>query len=263
MVYDARLPGAGLMFTVGQVDLILMLGLGLTSSVHCTTMCGPLLAVATAPVTIGRGGNPFRPKTLLHYHLSYHLGRVATYAVLGALLAILGSAVTRIPHAEFIGGVVQVTIGLGIAVAGIWQLVKGRNVAAASEGWLTRALRKVMVDGQAKGMLGMGILTGLLPCGVLYVAFSRAVLAGSAVGGALVMMAFWLGTVPLLASVGIASGGVIRLLGRYVTHLLFISMVTTGGWIAHKGIRNIMAGDSPPSASPAMPDDCPCHRGPH
>jgi len=251
------------MFTLGQVDLLLMFGLGLSSSIHCTTMCGPLLAVATAPVTLGRGGDPFRPKTLLHFQLSYHLGRVMTYAALGALLAILGSTVARIPHAAFVGGVVQVTIGLGIAVAGIWQLVKGRNVAAASDGWLTRALRSVIVRGKAKGMLGMGILTGLLPCGVLYVAFSRAVLAGSAGGGALVMVAFWLGTVPLLASVGIASGGVLRLLGRYVTHLLFFSMVATGGWIAHKGIRNIMAPASPASATHAMPDDCPCHRGPH
>ena len=231
------------MFSLGQVDLVLMLLLGLTSSVHCTTMCGPIIAVATAPVTIGNGRSVMRPKTLALWQLQYHLGRGATYSLIGALLGLIGTSVVMIPKGRMVGGTIQLVIGLLIAAVGIWQLVKGKSKVGVKEGgdWLTRALRSLITRGRARGMLGLGLLTGLLPCGVLYVAFSRAVLAGSTFGGALVMLAFWLGTVPLLATVGFASGGLARLVGRYGAILLFFAMVGTGGWIAQKGMRNLLS----------------------
>ena len=127
-------------------------------------------------------------------------------------------------------------------------------------------------------MLGLGLLTGLLPCGVLYVAFSRAVLAGSLPGGALVMAAFWLGTVPLLATIGFASGGLGRLVGRYGPVMLCLAMVGTGGWVAQKGARNLLGHGAisardgktpghapakhPPAGQPALApgaNDCPLH----
>jgi uncharacterized protein len=251
------------MFEVGQVDVLLMFVLGLTSSLHCTTMCGPLIAVASAPVGLGSGGGRFRPKRLLWHQSAYHLGRAATYAVLGGMLALLGSSVTLIPRAKLVGGIVQLTIGSGIALAGAWQLLKKRRAISCSDGWLSRALRAVMTGGHAKGMLGMGLLTGFLPCGVLYVALSRATVAGSAWGGMAVMAAFWLGTVPLLAGLGMASGGLIRLGGKYITHLLFFSMVVTGGWVSHKGIRNIVAVEAPAQGKSGEAGDCPCRKGRH
>ena len=228
------------MFSLGQVDLLLMLLLGVTSSIHCTTMCGPIIAVATAPVTIGNGKSVLRPKALAFWQLQYHLGRGVAYTLIGALLGLLGTSVVLIPRARLAGAVVQLVVGGLIAFAGVWQLAKGKSQAGTSDGWLTRALRALMTKGKARGMLGLGLLTGLLPCGVLYVAFSRSVLAGSALGGALVMVMFWLGTVPLLATVGFASGGLARLVGRYAALLLCIAMVGTGGWVAQKGVRNLM-----------------------
>jgi hypothetical protein len=225
-------------FSLGQVDLLLMLLLGTTSSLHCTTMCGPIIAVASAPVTIGKGRH--RPKDLALWQLQYHLGRGVTYSLIGALLGLIGTALVFLPRARLAGAVIQLGLGVVIAWVGIRQLVKGKPQGGAADGWLTRALRALVQQGSARGMLGLGLLTGLLPCGVLYVAFSRAVLAGSMLGGALVMAAFWLGTVPLLATLGFASGGLARLLGRYGPALLCVAMVGTGGWVAQKGVRNLL-----------------------
>ena len=272
------------MFSLGQVDLLLMLLLGATSSLHCTTMCGPIIAVASAPVTIGDGKDVRRPKALALWQLQYHLGRGITYSLIGAGLGLIGTSLVLLPKARLVGAVVQLVLGLLIAFAGVWQLLKGRSQVGATDNWLSRALRALITRGSARGMLGLGLLTGLLPCGVLYVAFSRSVLAGSTLGGALVMVAFWLGTVPLLATVGFASGGLARLVGRYGPVLLCVAMVGTGGWVAQKGARNLLRQGGipsrdmehpaltvpghgpPPGSTPASPpagtNDCPLHRHP-
>ena len=76
-------------------------------------------------------------------------------------------------------------------------------------------------------LLAMGLLTGLLPCGVLYAAFARALAAHCAAEGAALMLAFWLGTVPLLALVGLVSGQLIRVAGRLAPVLLCCAMLAT------------------------------------
>jgi uncharacterized protein len=230
-------------FSTGDLDLLFMLILGATSSLHCTGMCGPIIAVASAPVTIGEKGNVRRPKRMAFWQAQYHLGRGITYSLLGLLLGLLGTSVAAIPHARQVGGGIQLTLGALIAFAGVWQLLgrKTQVVGQASDGLLTRALRTLIRKGQARGMLGLGLLTGFLPCGVLYVAFARATVAGSGSGGAAVMAAFWLGTVPLLATVGLASGGLAHLMGRYRAILLFVAMVGTGGWVANRGAHQLLA----------------------
>jgi uncharacterized protein len=223
------------MFVVGHIDLVLMLVLGLASSLHCATMCGPIICVASAPLVSA----PVCHRRLLSYQLWYHLGRGATYGLLGALLAMAGQALTSLFPARGVGGILQVAMGLAMMGLGIWQLVRNRTVGAAGNGWLTRALRALMVSGHGRGMAALGLLTGFLPCGVLYAALARAVAAEGPAQGALVMLAFWLGTVPLLASMGLAAGGFARLVGRRALPVLVSAMLITGGWLTAKGWRNI------------------------
>ena len=99
-------------------------------------------------------------------------------------------------------------------------------------------------------MFGLGLLTGLLPCGVLYAAFARAMATSSPWEGGLLMVAFWLGSVPLLATVGLASGKLVSALGRHAAVLLFVAMLATGGWLTVKGYRNLTA---PPAAAQTTP----------
>ena len=244
------------MHPAGGMDFTLMLVLGLTSSLHCAAMCGPIIAVASAPVS-GLGGGAPRLGAIAAWQAAYHLGRGATYLAIGAALAMMGTAITALFDARLLGGIVQLAVGLVIVGIGAWQLRAGRGAAATRDGPLTRAIRALVTSGHAPGMLGLGLVTGLLPCGVLYAAFARAVAAGSAAEGALLMLAFWLGTVPLLAALGVASGGVFRALGRHAAVLLFAATLTTGVWVAAKGYRNITL----PPAAAEIPH-CQTHESP-
>jgi uncharacterized protein len=226
-------------------DLGLMVVLGATSSLHCTTMCGPLIAVASAPLA----GDRTRIGRLAAWQGAYHLGRGVAYGAIGGLLALLGTALTGLFAARQVGGLLQVAVGLVIVGLGVWQLNKGA-VAGSGGGPIARAVGRLVTSGHGRGLFALGLLTGLLPCGVLYAAFARAVAAGSASEGALLLLAFWAGTVPLLATVGLASGSLVRAAGRLAPVLLFLAMSATGGWLSWKGAHNLGLLGVPPAACP-------------
>ena len=236
-----------------------MLVLGLASSLHCATMCGPLICVASAPMPQPGGCR----RKLLSWQAHYQLGRGVTYCLVGALLAFAGQGLAALMPARRVGGALQIAMGLGVMGLGFWQLARTRAVSATTHTSLTRALRSLVISGHGRGMAGLGLLTGFLPCGVLYAAFARAVAAGTAANGALIMLAFWLGTVPLLASMGLAAGGFARLVGRHAVPVLFLAMLSTGGWLASKGWRNIATSQVRIASDSAStePPGCPMHHG--
>jgi len=161
---------------------------GLITSLHCVGMCGPL-ACAVVPVRGDRADAQW-VSTL------YHLARLAGYAVLGAMFGALG----RLPAAWLRGG---------LARFAPWVLVVF-FVAMAFR--LDRYLPRVpvlgrlylRVHGWGRGRspfaaaAALGLATPLLPCGPLYMLAAVATLAGSALRGVEFMLAFGLGTVPLL-----------------------------------------------------------------
>ena len=226
-------------------DLGLMVALGATSSLHCTTMCGPLIAVASAPLA----GDRARIGRLAGWQGAYHLGRGLSYAVIGAVLGLLGQALTALFAARQVGGLLQVAVGLGIVALGAWQLWKG-GVAGSGGGPLARAIGRLVTSGHGGSLFLLGLVTGLLPCGVLYAAFARAVAAPSPAEGALLLLAFWAGTVPLLAAVGFASGSLVGAAGRFAPALLFVAMTVTGGWLSWKGAHSLGLFGMPPATCP-------------
>ncbi len=272
------------------LDLGLMLALGFASSLHCTTMCGPLIAVASAPLgalpaagsaspealrvaatpdcgSLGDcGGKRGCPQAaagagrfgwrLAGWQAAYHAGRGVGYALIGMLLGAAGVAIGSLFASRAVGGWIQVLLGVGIIAIGLLELRRPAANRGGPGGLLTHGLRRLVTSGHGLGMLGLGLLTALLPCGVLYVAFARAVTAGSAIGGGLALLAFWAGTVPLLAAVGLVSGHAFRRFGRLAPALLAVAMTVTGGWLVLKGQRNL---SSVAQAGTAAPAPCPHH----
>jgi hypothetical protein len=231
---------------VGPLDLGLMLLLGLTSSLHCATMCGPLIVVASAPVALGaREASLGR---LARWQIAYHLGRGMTYSLVGATLALAGAALGALSATRWLGAVLQLGVGIALMVAGIWQLWPRRARGAGAAG-TPGLLRRLLTTRRAAGLFGLGLATGLLPCGVLYAAFARSLAAGTPLAGATLMLAFWLGTVPLLAALGLTSGRLYRAAGRYSAALACAALLATGGWLALRGYRALTL----PSSS------CPLH----
>jgi sulfite exporter TauE/SafE len=161
---------------------------GLVTSLHCAGMCGPL-ACAVIPVRREQG-------EAMAAACSYHFGRLAAYGALGAVAGGMGA----VPLRWVSGGVLRwlpwlgvvFFVGLALRWDRFWPKPRLLSVAF---GAFTRRLRRFPA---VLAPAALGLATPLLPCGPLYFLVALALLAGSAAGGAELMLAFGLGTVPLL-----------------------------------------------------------------
>jgi sulfite exporter TauE/SafE len=178
-------------------DLVGMFLLGLLGTGHCLGMCGPI-AVAIGPAM---GGTRRLAAALL-----YNLGRIVTYVVLGAVVAAMGGTVAGL------GGVARVQVALA-ALAGVllgWfglgllgvvrqplSAEGGKGLRLPGAGMLLRHLAR---GGMPIAALPLGLLLGFLPCGLSMAAISRAVSAGHAWTGALLVASFGAGTLPSMMS---------------------------------------------------------------
>ncbi len=202
---------------------------GLTGSPHCVGMCGGFASAATA-----KGGG-----------LLWHAGRLTTYGALGALAGSFGSV---LPGPGFVGTAVA-----GALLA--WFALRLAGVVGAAPGFAPAGFIRVASRFAARSgpvaAFTFGLLSGLLPCGLVYTAMALPVAAPSPAAGALVMVVFGLGTVPALASARAALGwlaGRGPRLRRSVAAAVFI--LGMGALLLRSGAF------SPDSADATVP---PCH----
>jgi uncharacterized protein len=184
---------------------------GLAGSVpHCVPMCGPFVLaqagarVAALPVTCLAQHHRLRAALLL----PYHLGRAATYAVLGALAGGLGG----LPWAAPLRAPLLALAAIGFLVAALRRFrATGSGGGRPREARWQRAWGALLArggrrfdPGRAAGSFGLGMLLGLLPCGMLAMALTAVAGAGGAWLGAAAMLAFAAGTAPALIATGYA-----------------------------------------------------------
>lgn len=185
------------MFENLPTTLTAALVLGGAGSLHCFVMCGPLACAAAG------SGSRRLPA------IAYHGARIASYALVGALLGALGG-----------------TVPLGLSRALPWLMAAALLVAVIDPGG--RRLRRLpplpgiahllRLVASARARIAptaqaalMGALTPLLPCGLVYGIGVAAVAASSAAGGALVMGGFAVGALPALAAAQLSAGWLRRL----------------------------------------------------
>lgn len=185
---------------VGSIFVASLLG-----SLHCVGMCGGFVAAYAS----SRGGAD-APRRIASAHAAYHVGRLVSYATLGAIVGLLGRAldiagaiagVSR--FAAWIAGGLMVAWGV-IALAQLagldWAKIPGWHGLGQRVALRFRALRER--PPVVRGFL-MGSLSALLPCGWLYAFVVTATATADPLRGALVMIAFWAGTVPALLGLGL------------------------------------------------------------
>lgn len=177
----------------------------LLGSLHCVAMCGPLVGAYVDD----EQGSPWAG------HLAYHLGRLATLLALGALAGALGQGVDALGGlAGFQRGVAWVA-GASMVVWGAAALARGRRVEGNVPGLdrlpVGRALSALSRRPPRVGRAAaVGLLTPLLPCGWLALYAIPAAGTGDPLQGAAVLAAFWAGSVPALAGLGVALRGALR-----------------------------------------------------
>lgn len=178
--------------------------LGAAGSGHCAAMCGPLVALANP-----RGPNA-STRALTQHTILYHGGRIATYAALGALIGLTGSALASAGLGRALAFAAAAAVLLQALAA--WHAFRG-GAHGAIGGLVTRAIGRAgswMRQHRIAGPAVFGALTGLLPCGLVYAALTAAAGFGNVAESALFMVAFGAGTAPLLATVGLSAGRIER-----------------------------------------------------
>lgn len=161
---------------------------GLVTSLHCAGMCGPL-ACALAP-------GPGEAADMRMTSTAYHCTRLASYAVLGAVAGGLGrEPLTWVSHSS-LRWIPWLMVLLFVGLALRWDRFLPKVPAVGRLAW---GLRLRLGEGsRVRAAALLGAATPLLPCGPLYFVVALALLAGSALRGVEFMLAFGLGTVPLL-----------------------------------------------------------------
>jgi len=193
--------------------LLAIVGSSLLGSLHCAGMCGPLAVAAcgsTPPrsVPIRLNGRVLLASGITINTTAYHTGRLVGYVSLGAVAGSLGAGVNLAGRlaglqqaAMVIASGAVILMGLGMLLTGLGLRVHSRGVPAI---WrpLAGAWQAVNRWRPTPRAGAIGLLSGLLPCGWLWVFVVAAAGSGTAPGGAATMLAFWIGTVPVLTLIG-------------------------------------------------------------
>jgi sulfite exporter TauE/SafE len=165
--------------------------IGLFGSLHCVGMCGPIAIALPIPNS--------NNLSFVAGRLLYNVGRVFTYSFLGAIFGLLGSRLV-------ISGFQQsVSIGLGIAIV-VVVLIPPKYKAIITQHSIIQkitlplksGISNLFKQGTFSAMFLIGLLNGLLPCGLVYVALAGAIASGNAISGTIVMIIFGLGTIPVM-----------------------------------------------------------------
>ncbi len=170
---------------IGGASFGALLLVGLSTSPHCLGMCGGILLSACS----GREGRGAQ----LGAALGYNGGRTLSYTALGAAFGALGTVLT---YTRSMKSMLFTMLGLAVALLGLnmWGLLPALPSLPGEQGRACGLPGKL----RRQAPLLVGLLTGLMPCGALYAAWLCAMSSGSAARGALLMLAFALGTVPLM-----------------------------------------------------------------
>ena len=178
------------------MEILAGLILGLTGSIHCAGMCGPI-AVSLPNYTISKS-------RFLFNRLFYNSGRIITYALLGAVFGLLGNRLKLFGLQQTVSILTGLVIIAGVFIS-LNPASKLFNVSFFNKIYIS--FKNIFVKFYKKktsaAFLITGMLNGFLPCGLVYLALSGAMLSGDIFSGTLFMLLFGLGTVPVMLSISL------------------------------------------------------------
>lgn len=210
---------------------------GLLGGAHCLAMCGGLVGTLTVGLDPAVRSDPWR---MLPFQLGYNLGRVGSYTLAGAAAGGLGAGLLALDSLQTaqralyaLAGTAMVLLGLYL---GDWWHVLGRIERLGTALWvrirpLAARWLPIRRVGQA---VAVGAVWAWVPCGLVYSTLILAVAAGGPTEGALVMLAFGLGTLPNLLGIAMLAGAAARIAERHwvrrVAGLLAIGLGLHAWW---------------------------------
>jgi len=219
--------------------LISALVLGLMGSFHCAGMCGPIAIALPLP------GNSV-PRKILGGVL-YNLGRTLTYGIMGAIFGLLGQGVQMIGFQQRISVIMGAVMIISVFFPSLFRNQYRMDKSLfAFVGKLKKALGKLFSVRSFSSLFFIGLLNGLLPCGLVYMALAGAIGTGEVVLGSLYMIMFGLGTIPMLLSIAIAGNLLNTAIRRKINRLIPVLVVVVGIFFVLRGLSLGIPYLSPP-----------------
>ncbi len=203
--------------------------LGMASSLHCIGMCGPI-AMA---IPVNRKNN----LTLLSGVLQYNLGRVFTYAVLGFFIGSIGLAVESFGVLQWLSIVTGIFLILYAWRKWLGQTFQTRLPGFSFNRYISKGIGSVLRSKFPLKLPLLGLLNGLLPCGMVYVALMNALLSGNPTSSSFVMISFGLGTLPAMMAVGFAAGKITGKLRAKLSSFLPYMLTLVGLLVILRGMN--------------------------
>lgn len=179
---------------------------GLLGGVHCFGMCGGIVAALSFGV---REDFRHRQRVMLELQIGYNLGRIISYGIAGFIAGALGLFAHDLVGMHAVRTVLQILaatimISLGLYLGGWWfGLVKVEKAGTRLWKQIEPLGRKLIPVQTVGGALGLGLVWGWLPCGLIYSVLIWALALADPVQGAILMLSFGLGTLPNLLLMGV------------------------------------------------------------
>ncbi len=252
LMFDGSL---GLSF-LPQIDASMGYGIlfvvGLMTSMHCIAMCG---GINLSQCISHQTGEPQTLKAKLRPSLLYNLGRVISYTVIGGIVGALGSVLSFSGTAK----------GIIAILAGVFMVIMGLNLTGLFP-WIRKLVPHMpkalarKARAKKRGAFVVGLFNGLMPCGPLQAMQLYALGTGSFFAGALSMLVFSLGTVPLMFGFGalsslLSSKFTQRLMKVSALLVIALGVVMTGRGLTQSGLSPVLAADKTPSVAAQVEQD--------
>lgn len=178
------------------MDLAAALTIGLLGSMHCIGMCGPLvLAVPSSAASRIR---------FLTERIIYNIGRTITYGIMGGVLGMVGKSVmvnVQQDTSVIIGVLLLITVGIPLALRS--RLAQFSPLKIVHR-FVTEKFSILMQKRGMAALFLMGLMNGLLPCGLVYTALIGATAVADIWKSSLFMMVFGIGTIPALVIISMS-----------------------------------------------------------
>ncbi len=188
-----------------SIDLFTIVSIAFLGSFgHCIGMCGGIV-IAYSSTKIDTKWNKAKQALM---HITYSLGRISTYVILGALFGYLGGVAT---FNNITNGSLLILAGIFMIFAGLSLIGKLKFLtiiehSVSKSQWYQKNFRALLQSQSITSFFVLGMMNGLLPCGFVYFFAITAASTASPFWGAIVMLVFGLSTIPALFSMGFFVG---------------------------------------------------------
>ena len=200
--------------------------LGFLGSMHCAGMCGPLALALRGD----SGESQFYLKRFM-----YNAGRIVTYSILGLLAGSIGAIISMAGLQQAL----SISLGMVLLLAALTFLPRIKKLFSGIinpvNEWVKRGLAFFLQRSTVAGFISIGLLNGLLPCGLVYTALAGAAVTGTSASGAAYMALFGAGTLPMMLAIS-WSGKLVPVKWRsgitkiypYITMLVAVLLILRG-----------------------------------